>query len=104
MMKQVQRRQTEWALRSFDRSLEVKLNDQQKADMQRLLDEERAALDASRGQELSDEERTAARTQVQARTDEGAAAVLSAEQYESWKTYRSRPAREGAFGRIGRGG
>lgn len=100
---QLRKRQGEWAVRSFDRSLQAKLDDQQKADLQQALEDERAALDASRGQDLTAEERTAARQQVQAKTDQRAAAVLSAEQYESWKTYRARSssARPFGFGRSG---
>jgi hypothetical protein len=102
---QLRRRQSEWAVRSFERSLEVKLNDQQRADIQQILEEERAALDATRGQDLTDEARTAARKQVEAQTDQKAAGALSAEQYESWKSYRSRSngGRSFGIGRFGRG-
>jgi len=103
---QLRQRQSEWAIRSFERSLETKLNDQQRADIQGILEEERAALETTRGQNLTDEERTAARKQVEAQTDQKAAGVLSADQYESWKTYRSRSSGGRAFGigRFGRGG
>lgn len=87
---QLRTRQSEWALQMFDRSLEVKLNEQQKADLQQLLDEERTAIAASRTPDMTAEERTAARRQAEAQTDQKAAAVLSTEQYESWKTYRAR--------------
>ena len=51
-------------------------------------------------QQLTDEERAAARKQIQAQTDQQAAGVLTAEQYESWTEYRARSnQRASRFGR-----
>lgn len=87
---QLRQRRDEWAIRAFDRRLEAKLTDQQKVDMEQLLAEEDTALEAFRSQELSEEQRAEGRTQIRAQTDQRAAAILSADQYESWKSYRSR--------------
>jgi hypothetical protein len=77
--------------------LTTKLSDQQKTELAALLEEERAAQEALRGQEVSDEERQASRDETRARTDERARAVLSAEQAESWTEYRSRSQRGGGM-------
>jgi hypothetical protein len=87
---QLRRRRDEWAIRAFDRRLEVKLDDQQKEAMQQLLADEATALEAYRNQELTDEQKSEGRKQIREQTDQRAAGVLSAEQYESWKGYRSR--------------
>lgn len=101
---QLARRRDEWAVRAFDRSLEVKLTDDQKASIQQLLAEESSALEAARGQESSEEERAAARAQIREQTDQRAAGVLTTDQYESWKTYRSRSGeRASGLGRFGFG-
>jgi hypothetical protein len=99
---QFQQRVSDWAVRAFDRSLEVKLTDDQKTSLGQFLAQERAALNELRGQELTDEQTTAARTDIRTRTDQQAAQVLSPEQYESWTTYRARSGnrRFGGFGRT----
>jgi hypothetical protein len=101
---QLRSRQAEWAVRGFERSLDVKLDDQQRAGIQQLLTEETASLRELRGQELTDEQRDATRNQVRSQTDQRAAGLLSTEQYESWTSYRSRPARRGLMERFGQGG
>ena len=59
-----------------------------------MLQDEGAALSGI-ADGLSDEERAASQKAVRDQTDQRAATLLSTEQYESWKTYRSRPGRGG---------
>jgi hypothetical protein len=100
---QLQQRRDEWSIRRFDRTLEVKLTDQQTGQIQQLLAEERRALEGFRSQDLTEEQRTASRKQIREQTDQRAAGVLMPEQYEAWKAYRSRSSqRPSGFGRFGR--
>jgi hypothetical protein len=80
----------------------VKLTEQQKTSLGQFLADERAALNELRGQELTDEQATAARTDIRTRTDQQAAQFLSPEQYESWTSYRARSSNRG-FGGFRRG-
>jgi hypothetical protein len=100
VMGQFRRRQAEWAVSGFNRTLEAKLTEDQEVVMGDILAEERASLDDLRKQELDDEQRTAARKEIEAGTDQRAAEVLSLDQHEAWTKYRSQPRRRGfSFGR-----
>ncbi|MBN1419071.1 MAG: hypothetical protein JXP34_09860 [Planctomycetes bacterium] len=106
MAAQVRQRMTDFAVQGFDRTLDEKMSDPQKADIGLALTDERAALDDLRNQNLTAEEQEARRTQIRAQTDQRAEKTLTPQQYESWKTYRARTARGGmgGFFRGGRGG
>lgn len=93
---------------ALDRSLEAKLTDQQRLEIRQLLEDERKAMEELRGGELSQEERAARTKALREQIDADAQRILSAEQYDSWVTFRSRswragPSRRGFFRRPGGG-
>ncbi len=86
---QFRQRQTDWLIRGFDRSLEVRLTEDQKTLMGDLLAEENASMDELRQQDLDDEQRSTARAEIRKRTDDAATEVLGTDQHEAWTKYRA---------------
>lgn len=103
MAGQVREKMTDWAIQGFDRTLEEKMSEPQKADIRLALDDERTALDDLRNQNLTDAERETRRTEIRARTDQRAEKILTPKQFESYKSYRARTGR-GGLGELLRGG
>ncbi len=93
-------RQVDWTLRGFDRSLEVKLSDDQKQSLGAFIAEENRELSGLRDQGLDREARSARQKEIRARTDQQIGGVLSTEQQESWTKYRSRSGRGRGWDRI----
>ncbi len=89
MFEQFRDRQVDSTLQRFDRSLEVKLTDDQKQSLGAFLAEENRQLSGLGDEGLDREARAAKQKEVRARTDEQAGGLLSVEQQKSWTKYRT---------------
>jgi len=103
LTQQFQGQRDDWTIRGFDRTLELKLEDDQKDTLKQYLAQERTSLDELKGQDLEKEALEASQKQVKANTDARIETILTADQNTSWGKYRSRSRSSRSFGRSSRG-